>query len=125
MTWNEAEAAFPDGSVAVHVTVVRPTAKVLPDAGRHEAVTGPELSVALAAKVTSAPLRPTAACAVISAGTVSSGSSLSSTTIPNDAGALMRPSAAALQVTSVLPIAYSGPGRSHDTTTPAPATVAA
>ena len=34
MTWNEACAGFPLSSVAVHVTVVSPTGKVEPEAGK-------------------------------------------------------------------------------------------
>jgi hypothetical protein len=45
-TTNEADAVFPDGSVAVHVTVLAPTGNCDPDGGRHVTVTEPELSLA-------------------------------------------------------------------------------
>jgi hypothetical protein len=40
-------AMFCDGSVAVHVTVVVPTGKLDPEAGIHETLALPQLSVAL------------------------------------------------------------------------------
>ena len=44
---------FPDASVAVEVTVVMPSGKVLPEGGDETIVTGPEqLSVAVTAKLT-------------------------------------------------------------------------
>src|SRR5918911_2109918 len=47
---------FPCESVALHVTVVWPTGKLLPDAGLHDGVSGPStLSLALAEKVTFVP----------------------------------------------------------------------
>src|SRR5918911_1538822 len=47
---------FPCESVALHVTVVWPTGKLLPDAGLHDGVSGPStLSLALAEKVTVVP----------------------------------------------------------------------
>jgi hypothetical protein len=52
-------ALLPESSVAVHVTVVMPTGKVLPLGGLHVTVgLGSQLSVALALKVTTAPLPP-------------------------------------------------------------------
>src|SRR5580658_5331419 len=63
--------ALPAASLAVHMTVVVPMAKVLPDGGLHVTGSVPStMSVALAAKVTTAPPGPVAA-AVMLAGTVS------------------------------------------------------
>jgi hypothetical protein len=49
VTVKDAEPVFPCESVALHVTVVVPTGKVLPDAGLHVGVSGPStMSVAVA-----------------------------------------------------------------------------
>src|SRR5436190_1196885 len=57
VTVKDAEPVFPCESVALHVTVVVPTGKLLPDAGLHVGVSGPStVSFALAAPyVTAAP----------------------------------------------------------------------
>jgi hypothetical protein len=54
VTANEQTASLPLPSVAVQVTTVTPTGKVVPLAGEHAAATPRQLSVALALKVTSA-----------------------------------------------------------------------
>ena len=41
VTENDAWPVLPCASVAEHVTVVVPTGKLLPEAGAHDAVTGP------------------------------------------------------------------------------------
>ena len=70
---------LPAVSVAEQVTVVGPSAKVLPDAGVQTGVIEPStVSVAVAVNVTTAPLGPVAS-AVMSAGTVTTGSVVSTT----------------------------------------------
>ena len=64
-------------SVAVQVTVVAPTGKVLPEAGAQIGVRAPStLSTAVTVKGTTAPLGPVAG-AVMSAGTVTTGAVVS------------------------------------------------
>ena len=45
-------AVLPDASVAVHVTVVVPTGKHVPEGGLHTTVTPGQLSVAVVVKLT-------------------------------------------------------------------------
>ncbi len=49
VTVKEQESVFPAASVAVQLTVVGPTGKVLPDAGEQDTVTPGKLSVAVGA----------------------------------------------------------------------------
>ena len=70
---------LPAASVALQVTVVAPRGKVLPEAGLQVGVRAPSTSsVALALKVTMAPVGPVAST-VMSAGTVTTGSVVSGT----------------------------------------------
>jgi len=72
-TMNEAEPVLPCASVARHVTIVEPMGNVAPDAGEHDAGSGPStLSLADAVNVTCAPL-PDVASFVTSAGTLTTG----------------------------------------------------
>jgi hypothetical protein len=72
-TVNEAEPVLPCASVARHVTIVEPMGNVAPDAGEHDAGSGPStLSLADAVKATCAPL-PDAASFVTLAGTLTTG----------------------------------------------------
>src|SRR5439155_15810633 len=82
VVWKLSGAAvLPDASVAVHCTVVCPSAKVLPEYGVQ---TTPgfrsQLSIAVAEKVTTAPPGPVASC-VMSAGIVSTGGVVSTATL--------------------------------------------
>src|SRR5688500_14622951 len=56
VTLNDLDMSLPDGSVAVQVVLVVPMAYTLPEVGLHSTDTDPELSVAVAEKVTTAPL---------------------------------------------------------------------
>ena len=47
MTWNVQLPVLPDVSVAVHVTSVVPTGKDVPEAGTHDTVALPQLSLAV------------------------------------------------------------------------------
>jgi len=73
VTLKDAVAVFPCASVALQVTVVVPTGKVLPELGLQLGVSAPStLSVALAVYVTGTPLA-LVALTVMSAGTVTTG----------------------------------------------------
>ena len=104
VTTNADEALLPDGSVAVQVTVVAPSWKTVPDAGRHATLEEPELSVAFGgANVTAAPV-PEASVTAMSAGSPITGLSLSLTTMLNEALAVFPAKSVAVQVTVVVPI---------------------
>ena len=76
---------FPDASVAVLVTVVVPTGKVLPEAGLLVTVTPGQLSLAVGdAKFTTAPQIPGEELVVILAGQVMVGACVSLTRIVNE-----------------------------------------
>src|SRR5579864_6353924 len=73
-TVKVAVPTFPPTSVAVHVTVVEPSGKMLPDAGAH--FTGnvvPSAAVAVALKLSGAPSGPLASAISGEAGTVTTG----------------------------------------------------
>ena len=74
-------SVLPAASVAVMVTSVVPTGKILPEAGTLENVTPGQLSVAVGAKVTTASHRPGSLLTIISAGQVTTGASSSLTVI--------------------------------------------
>src|SRR5262249_54839042 len=109
---NEAEPC-PLASVAVHMTVVVPSAKVLPEAGVQVGVSVlPCQSLALGLKVTAAPIEDVAS-AVMFEGTVTVGGPVTVTT--NDAVARLFARSLAVQVTVVLPAGNRLPEAwSHD-----------
>ncbi len=72
-------AVFPAASVAVAVTVVVPKVKVEPEAGLYDTVADPQLSVAVAANVTTAVQVPAAVLEEIFDGQVIEGAWLSAT----------------------------------------------
>jgi hypothetical protein len=72
MTLKEQLAVWFALSVAVHVTLVSPTGKVLPEAGVQTTIAGPHKSEAVVVKVTTAPAA-LVAVAVMSAEQVTTG----------------------------------------------------
>jgi hypothetical protein len=69
---------LPASSLAVHVTVVIPIRKVLPDGGEHDTVgVGSMLSVAVTVNVTIAPFSRPVACLMRSPGSVKTGAIVS------------------------------------------------
>jgi hypothetical protein len=105
VTLNTQLAVLPEGSVAVHVTVVSPTAKQLPDAGV-QTMLAEQLSVAVGAKVTVLHGSPTVlVTAVMSAGQTILGDSTSLTATANEQ---LVPDAV-LQVTVVVPTGKNDP----------------
>ena len=104
VTLNEALPVLPDESIAVQVTVVEPSTKVLPEGGEQLGEMLPSmLSLADALKVTAAPPGP-AASAVIGAGTVTVGGVASRTVTVNVAMPVSPSESVAVQVTVVEPI---------------------
>jgi hypothetical protein len=103
VTVNEQVPVLPVASVAVHVTVVVPTAKKEPDAGTQDTVTPGQLSVAVATKVTTAPQSPGSFDTVIGAGHVMTGASVSLTVTVNEQLEVLPLPSSAVQVTVVVP----------------------
>ena len=68
---------LPAASVAVHVTVVVPSAKTLPERVVQEVVTAPDSSDALIAKLTTAEVLPRSLPTDIAAGTINCGVTVS------------------------------------------------
>src|SRR5207244_10511677 len=104
VTVKEAEPVLPCASVALHVTVVVPTGKLLPDGGLHVGVSEPStMSVAVASPyVTVFP--PGSSVEVVTfAGTVTLGGVVSSTVTVPVACTGVRSSVVVLQVTVVCP----------------------
>jgi len=82
---KEPVAVLPWESVAEQLTVEVPRAKIEPEAGMHETLTGPStVSVAVGAKLTGAPSGLVASTAVMSAGRVRAGGVVSSTVTVKD-----------------------------------------
>jgi hypothetical protein len=122
VTVNDLLALLLCESVALHVTVVTPTANVEPEAGvQLEVETASSGSLALNVYVTALPLRPVAS-AVIFAGTVISGGVLSVTTTLNVLVASCPDRSLALQVTSVVPIGNDDPDAGEHVTGRSPST---
>jgi hypothetical protein len=83
ITLNEASAVFPDLSVAVHFTWLRPNGKVLPEGGSHVVTVLPStVSEAFASYVILAPWR-SSACLRILCGTLKVGGEVSFTVTLN------------------------------------------
>jgi hypothetical protein len=103
VTVKEQLAVFPDGSVAVQVTVVVPTGKKEPEAGEQLTVTG-QLSVTVGSgNVTKAPHSPGSLEMVISTGQVITGGSVSFTVTVKEHVAVLPAASVAVQVTVVFP----------------------
>jgi hypothetical protein len=101
---------FPEWSEAVHETVVFPSGKVEPDPGLQLTVgLGSTLSVAVAEKLTAAPL-PDVASVVMFEGTVSTGSVRSATvTLKDFVGEVLPAESIAVHDTLVVPIGKVDP----------------
>ena len=95
-------ATRPEGSVAVAVTVVEPTAKVLPEAGLYTTVTE-QLSEAMAANVTGALHWPVALPTTMFAGGTMVGFWLSLTVMRNEQVAVRPVGLVAVTTTVVMP----------------------
>src|SRR5205809_6654310 len=116
-------ALLPCASVAVHVTVVLPSAKVLPEAGVELTVTSPStISSALAVKVTTAPAALVAS-AVMSAGTVIAGGVMSRTVTVKLPVALLPCASVAVAFTVVVPSAKVLPEEGVELTATVPSTI--
>src|SRR5919199_6669565 len=104
VTVKEAEPVFPCESVALHVTVVVPTGKLLPDGGLHVGVSGPSTtSVAVASPyVTVVPPGLSVEVETFEGG-VTAGAVVSRTVTVPVACTGVEPSVVALQVTVVCP----------------------
>ena len=96
-------AALPLPSLAVAVTVVVPIGNVEPEAGMYERVAVPQLSEAVAAKVTTALQTPAPAFTEILAGQVMLGAWLSFTVTVNEQVAVFPWPSLAVAVTVVVP----------------------
>jgi hypothetical protein len=109
LTVNEFVLAFPALSTAVHLTVLAPTGKRLPEAGMHvSAGFGSQASEAVTVKVVGAPLglaHPT----VIPVGTLMSGAVLSDTVTVKAHVPELPLSSTAVHVTRVVPAANNEP----------------
>jgi hypothetical protein len=103
VTVKEQVAVFPAASVAVAVTVVAPKLKVEPEAGLYDTVADPQLSVAVAAKVTTAVQVPAAVLAEMFDGQVIAGAWLSSTVTVKEQVAVFPAASVAVAVTVVAP----------------------
>ncbi|MDP9283113.1 MAG: hypothetical protein M3P38_13545 [Chloroflexota bacterium] len=111
---------LPDESVAVQLTVVVPPGNRLPEGGTQVIVGGPALSVAVAVYVTGADADPNGAVTVISAGTVSTGASRS-TTVTSNMTVVVPVGPAASHVVVVVPTpSDAGDVGAHDTESEGP-----
>jgi hypothetical protein len=121
VTVNEQLDELPDGSVAVHVTVVVPTANVDPLAGTHTVVTGAQLSVTVGANVTTAPHTPVSLLCAMLAGHVITGAVVSVTVIVNVHEDEFADASVTVHVTVVTPTLNVDPDAGVQVGTPTPA----
>ena len=103
VTVKEQVEVFPCPSLAVAVTVVVPKANVEPETGLYVKVAVPQLSVAVAAKVTTWVQRPAAAFTLKLAGQVMLGAWLSFTVTVKEQAAVLPWPSLAVAVTVVVP----------------------
>jgi hypothetical protein len=123
VTVNEALPVLLCTSVAEHVTLVVPIAKVEPETGEQVGVIAPStVSVADAVKVTTAPVEPVAAVAMFN-GTVTNGDVVSSTVTVNEALPVLLCASVAEHVTVVVPIAKVEPETGEQVGVSVPSTV--
>jgi hypothetical protein len=118
-TWNWHCATLPDASCAAHVTIVTPRLKTLPLAGEHATVAPEQLSLTMAAKVTTLPQFPGLAATLIEAGQATTGDSVSTTVTVNAQWLVLPTASVATQLTVVTPRPKSRPGGGRHST-PAP-----
>lgn len=123
LTWKVPLAELERESDDVHVTVVVPNAKVVPDAGLQETGRDPSTrSLAVTVNETAAPPGPVAS-AVFGAGSASDGGVVSCTTIRNDPVAVLERESVALHVTVVVAIGNVEPEAPSQFTGTDPSTV--
>ena len=103
-------AVLPWMSVAVATTVVVPTANVLPLAAASTIEAIPQLSEAVAAKVTTADQLPASLLTLMLAGQVTTGASVSFTVTVKVQLTALPDGSVAVAVTVVLPCANTDPG---------------
>jgi hypothetical protein len=122
VTVKDAAPVLPRVSLAVHVTVVAPTANVAPLAGVQLTATLPSIpSVAVAVYVKAAPVAPVASTVAL-AGTVTTGPVVSVTVTVNDAAPLLPRASVAVHVTVVVPSGKIAPLAGVHVTGTAPST---
>ena len=109
VTLKEQLALLPDASVAAHWTMVVPFGKRLPLAGLHTMLALPQLSVAVAAKATTAPHWLGSLLTRMSAGQWGAGSSVSLTVTLKLQAAELSAASVAMQVTVVVPFGKTLP----------------
>src|SRR5437773_3200319 len=123
VTANEQVLVLCAASKAVHVTVVLPSAKVLPLAGEQVTLSLPStMSLAVAVKVTVAPAALVAS-AVIGAGQLTVGAVVSRTVTANEQVLVLCATSKTVQVTVVLPRAKVLPLAGEQVTLSAPSTM--
>src|SRR5258708_6136732 len=117
---KEPLATFPERSDAEQFTVVVPSGKTDPEGGVQTTGTGPSTaSIAVAVKVTVAPLGPVAST-TLSDGRVSTGGVVSpSTVMVNEPTVMPPPALVAVQLTVVGPMNVEPEGGLHTTVAPA------
>ena len=117
LTVNEQTVLLFAPSVAVHVTVVVPSGKHVPEAGAHTVVTPEQLSVAAGVgKLTTEQVRPSETAAVTSCGQAIVGACVSLTvTVKEQLG-----TPATEQLTVVVPLAKNVPEAGAHATAPHP-----
>ena len=121
VTVNEHCAVFDEASVAVHVTVVTPRAKVAPDAGEHDTVAPGQLSEAVGVvKFTTAEHCPAAVVVVMFAGHVIVGFWLSTIVTVKVHCPVLLLASVAVQVTVVVPTAKVDPEAGVHVVAPTP-----
>jgi hypothetical protein len=96
-------SVFPEASVAVQVTVVVPFGKLEPEGGVEVKVTPGQLSLAVAEYVTSAEHWPGSVLAMMSAGQVTLGFSVSLTVTVKTQLSVFPEASVAVEVTAVVP----------------------
>src|SRR5438105_3773281 len=106
VTVNEPEAVLPDASCAVQLTVVTPAGNTEPEGGLQVTLTPGQLSVALAAKLTTAEDWPHGTLVTMFAGQVTTGFSVSFTVTVK----LQVEPSPAVQLTVVVPFGKVEPG---------------
>ena len=106
--------------MAVTLTVVVPTGKVVPERGELEYVTPGQLSVAAGLKLTTAPQRPASLPTVMLAGTVRTGFSVSFTITWNVLVCILPCASVTVLVTSVVPTGKVDPETGVVVTEPTP-----
>lgn len=123
VTWNAADALFFAASVAVHMTVVVPIAKVEPEGGLQAAATCPSTrSLAETEYVATAPDEPVASIVMFGSAEIAGGVVSWTLTLKVAGVAALPCESVAEQVTVVTPIANVEPDAGAHAAAPAPST---